>query len=135
MITLLTPSAAKQVLRRISTPIVSVVVIVFFAIAGVEPMGLLWSMKAAPGQKKGLRLLKQDVSKPFVVDVLLLRGHVEVKGKKDLVSAGTVLLAKTTVYRSYLGRGVTAFKVTAGAVRGMLFVPPGRCISGMFYCV
>ena len=33
--------------------------------SGVEPMGLLWSMKQAPEQKKGLRLYKRDVTKPY----------------------------------------------------------------------
>ena len=80
-------------------------------------MDLLWSMKAAPGQKKGLRLVKQDVSQPFVVDVFLLRGHVEIASKKGLDKAGDIVLCKTTVYRNYMDPGVIAFKVRAGAIR------------------
>ena len=30
--------------------------------SGVSPMGLLWSMKPAPGQRKGVRLTKSDVT-------------------------------------------------------------------------
>ena len=41
--------------------------------SGIEPMGLLWSMKQAPGQKKGLRLYKRDVTKPYNG---VLRGNV-----------------------------------------------------------
>ena len=88
-------------------------------------MGLLWSMKAAPGQKKGLRLIKKDVSQPFVVDLFLFRGHVEITCKKDADKADDIVLRRTTVYRSYMGPGVTAFKIRAGAIRGTLFVPPG----------
>lgn len=91
-------------------------------------MGLLWSMKAAPGQKKGLRLVKQDVSKPFVVDVFLLNGHVEINSKKDVDKTSDIVLGKTTIYRNYMGPGVTAFKVKKGAVRGTLFLPPGKRI-------
>ena len=37
--------------------------------SGVEPMGLLWSMKQAPGQKRGLQLTKRDVTQPYNVIV------------------------------------------------------------------
>ena len=96
-------------------------------------MGMLWSMKAASGQKKGLRLVKRDITQPIVVDVFLLRGHVEVAGKKDVDKDGDIILSKTTVYRRYLAKGVTAFNVNAGGVKGMLFVPSGEQMHHGYY--
>lgn len=42
---------------------------------GVLPMGLLWSMKPAPGQREGLRLLKSDVTKPYNVELKCFDDH------------------------------------------------------------
>ena len=43
---------------------------------GVEPMGLVWSMKLSAGQEKASRrLAKWDVTRPYVVNVDVLDGH------------------------------------------------------------
>ena len=44
--------------------------------SGVSPMGLLWSMKPAPGQRKGIRLIKSDVTKPYNIVLNCFGDHV-----------------------------------------------------------
>ncbi|XP_078586105.1 bile acid-CoA:amino acid N-acyltransferase-like [Branchiostoma floridae x Branchiostoma japonicum] len=88
---------------------------------GVEQMGLFWSMQPSPGQKPGLRLRKKDVSTPFLVDVRVHEGHVDVMGEENLP-----WLATKTVERWYLGDGVKRIPVKEGRVRGTLFLPPGE---------
>ena len=44
---------------------------------GVEPMGLLWSMK--PEQRKELRLTKKDVTKPSEVELKCFDNHISPK--------------------------------------------------------
>ncbi|XP_078595618.1 acyl-coenzyme A amino acid N-acyltransferase 1-like isoform X1 [Branchiostoma floridae x Branchiostoma japonicum] len=87
---------------------------------GVDQMGLFWSMQPSPGQKPGLRLRKKDVSTPFLVDVRVHEGHVDVMGEENLS-----WLTNTTVERWYLGHGVKRVPVREGRVRGTLFLPPG----------
>eukprot|EP00058_Branchiostoma_floridae_P000244 XP_002585732.1 hypothetical protein BRAFLDRAFT_114042 [Branchiostoma floridae] len=87
---------------------------------GVDQMGLFWSMQPSPGQKPGLRLRKKDVSTPFLVDVRVHEGHVDVMGEENLP-----WLATTTVERWYLGHGVKRVPVREGRIRGTLFLPPG----------
>ena len=43
---------------------------------GVSAMGLLWSMKPAPGQRKGIRLMKSDLTKPYNIVLNCFDGHV-----------------------------------------------------------
>ena len=51
--------------------------------SGVSAMALLWSMKPAPGQRKGLRLVKRDVTKPFNVELKYFDDHISPsKGSK-----------------------------------------------------
>ncbi|XP_078595701.1 LOW QUALITY PROTEIN: acyl-coenzyme A thioesterase 5-like [Branchiostoma floridae x Branchiostoma japonicum] len=87
---------------------------------GVDQMGLFWSMQPSPGQRPGLRLQKKDVSTPFLVDVRVHEGHVDVMGEENLP-----WLATTTVERWYMGGGVKRVPVREGRVRGTLFLPPG----------
>ncbi|KAI8495155.1 myristoyl-CoA hydrolase [Branchiostoma belcheri] len=89
---------------------------------GIEQMGLFWSLQPSPGQKPGLRLRKKDVSTPFLVDLSLHDGHVDVTGEEENLPD---CLAATTVERWYLGKGVERIPVREGRVRGTLFVPPG----------
>lgn len=39
-------------------------------------MGLLWSMKQAPGQRKGIKLMKSDVTKPYNIVLNCFDDHV-----------------------------------------------------------
>ncbi|XP_019633789.1 PREDICTED: acyl-coenzyme A thioesterase 1-like [Branchiostoma belcheri] len=89
--------------------------------AGIEQMGLFWSMQPSPGQKPGLRLRKKDVSTPFLVEVSVHEGNVAVMGEKNLAC-----LATKTIERWYLGDDVKRIPVKEGRVRGTLFLPPGK---------
>ena len=86
---------------------------------GVEPMGLLWSMKPAPGQMKGLRLMKSDVTKPYEVEVKCFDGHVAPREKSQKP------LSSTTFQKWYMADGVKRIPVREGRVRGVLFIPLG----------
>ena len=88
--------------------------------SGVEPMGLLWSMKPAPGQKKGLRLLKRDVTKPYNVVANCFDGHVTPPHETSLQP-----LSSTTFQRWYMAEGVKRMVVNNERFRGTLFIPPG----------
>ena len=89
--------------------------------SGVEPMGLLWSMKPAPGQRKGVRLLKSDVNKPYVVEVKCYDGHVT--PHQSLASPRP--LSSATFQKWYMADGVKRIPVREGRIRGSLFIPPG----------
>ena len=87
--------------------------------SGVEPMGLLWSMKPAPGQRKGLRLFKMDVTKPYNVTLNCFDGHViPHEGRLQPLSSGTF-------QKWYMADGVKRIPVKEGRIRGTLFLPPG----------
>ena len=91
---------------------------------GVEPMGLLWSMKPAPRQKKGLRLFKRDVTKPYNVALSCFDGHITPQGRQELSSLQ--LLSSATFQKWYMADGVKRIPVREGRIRGTLFIPPGE---------
>ncbi|XP_054592670.1 acyl-coenzyme A thioesterase 1-like [Nothobranchius furzeri] len=76
---------------------------------GVEPMGLLWSMRSETMHK---RFQKTNSSKPHVVKFSV---H-EVKGR---------MLAEATNERLFMGDGFSRVPVSQGNVSGILFTPPG----------
>ena len=87
-------------------------------------MGLFWSLKPAPKQKRGLRLLKRNSQQPLVVQLTVLSGHWTAELDFSNHPSSTTLAAKT-IYRTYLAPGVTAFDIRAGKIRGRLYLPPG----------
>ena len=89
---------------------------------GVEPMGLMWSMKPLPGQRDGIRLLKKDVTKPYVVNLDVFDGHLRLEGEEESVGEP---LTSATFEKSYMKAGVRRIPVREGRVRGTLFLPPG----------
>ena len=89
---------------------------------GVEPMGLLWSMKLSPGQKEGIRLMKKDVTKPYIVNLDVFDGHLRLGGEQESVGEP---LTSVTFEKSYMKAGVRRIPVREGRVRGTLFLPPG----------
>ncbi|XP_078693766.1 acyl-coenzyme A amino acid N-acyltransferase 1-like [Branchiostoma floridae x Branchiostoma belcheri] len=91
---------------------------------GIDQMGLFWSLQPSPGQKTGLRLRKKDVSTPFLVNLSLHNGHVDVTGEEEENLPDC--LAATTVERWYMGEGVERIPVREGRVRGTLFLPPAK---------
>uniref|UniRef100_A0A3B3CIG0 Acyl-CoA thioesterase 19 n=1 Tax=Oryzias melastigma TaxID=30732 RepID=A0A3B3CIG0_ORYME len=86
---------------------------------GVEPMGLLWSLKPVPGSKPGLRMRKKDVQTPMVVAISVFNGHHS-EAFVDQVS-----LASWVVERWYMAPGVRRIPVTEQQLTGTLFLPPG----------
>ena len=90
--------------------------------SGVEPMGLLWSMKQAPEQKKGLRLYKRDVTKPYNGVLSCFDGHVTPHQEQPELQP----LSSTTFQRWYMADGVKRIPVREGRIRGTLFLPPGE---------
>ena len=82
-------------------------------------MGLIWSMKQAPGQREGIRLLKRDVTVPYDIIVNCFDGHV--------IPRETSLLpfSSGTFQKSFMADGVKRVPVREGRIRGTLFLPPG----------
>ena len=89
---------------------------------GIEPMGLLWSMRTSPGQQEGLRLLKRDVTKPYVVGLDVFDGHVRLGGEEARVDEP---LSSATFEKWYINPGVKRVPVREGRIRATLFLPPG----------
>ena len=86
---------------------------------GVEPMGLLWSMKPAPGQRKGLRLSKRDVIKPFEVELKCFDNHISPN------EGSQPPLLSVTFEQWYMADGVKRIVVNDQRFHGTLFIPPG----------
>ncbi|KAG5267895.1 hypothetical protein AALO_G00227150 [Alosa alosa] len=86
---------------------------------GVEPMGLLWSLRPVPGSRHGLRLRKRDVLSPMVVNISVYKGHMtQGFSEKDA-------LATVVTERWYLAPGVQRVEIGKRGVKGTLFIPPG----------
>ncbi|XP_041705424.1 acyl-coenzyme A thioesterase 1 [Coregonus clupeaformis] len=86
---------------------------------GVEPMGLLWSMRPVPGSRTGLRLRKKELHTPMVVHISVYRGHMS-QGFREQAA-----LASVVTERWYMAPGVRRVDITEGGVTGTLFLPPG----------
>ncbi|AWP07914.1 putative acyl-coenzyme A thioesterase 4-like isoform 5, partial [Scophthalmus maximus] len=87
--------------------------------SGVEPMGLLWSLRPVPGSKTGLRMRKMNVQTPMEVTVSVYQGHMT-EGFVDQVPLASVL-----VERWYIAPGIRRIPVTEGGLTATLFLPPG----------
>ncbi|CAL8260592.1 unnamed protein product [Merluccius merluccius] len=87
--------------------------------SGVEPMGLLWSLRPVPGSRPNLRLRKKDIGTPMVVTISLHQGFHTAGFPERRPLAGLV------VERWYLAPGVRRAELTEGGVTGTLFLPPG----------
>ncbi|KAL7403380.1 hypothetical protein ABVT39_028280 [Epinephelus coioides] len=87
--------------------------------SGVEPMGLLWSLRPVPGSKPGLRLRKMNVQTPMEVTISVYEGH-QTEGFADQVP-----LAGVVVERWYMAPSVRRIPVTEDGLTATLFLPPG----------
>ncbi|KAM9328191.1 peroxisomal succinyl-coenzyme A thioesterase-like isoform 2-T2 [Pholidichthys leucotaenia] len=85
--------------------------------SGIEPMGLLWSMRPVPGSRKGLRLRKLNIRTPMLVDISVYSGHEDFTDQTPLASVLTE--------RWYMAPGVKRIEIQEERVRGTLFIPPG----------
>ncbi|KAM3865854.1 acyl-coenzyme A thioesterase 3-like [Diretmus argenteus] len=79
---------------------------------GVEPMGLLWSMRPDVPHNK---FYKSDARKPHFVKFSV--HDEEAEGR---------MLAEEVNERHVMGEGVVRLPVTTGNIRGVLFTPPGE---------
>uniref|UniRef100_A0A8C6TX54 Uncharacterized protein n=1 Tax=Neogobius melanostomus TaxID=47308 RepID=A0A8C6TX54_9GOBI len=86
---------------------------------GVEPMGLLWSLRPVPGSKPGLRLRKMNVETPMEVTVSVYQGHLSEDFSEQRA------LAAVVVERWYMAPGVRRIPVTEHGLTATLFLPPG----------
>ncbi|XP_014674582.1 PREDICTED: acyl-coenzyme A amino acid N-acyltransferase 1-like [Priapulus caudatus] len=87
----------------------------------VMPMGLFCSLVPMPGQKKGLRLIKKDVTTPLTFELSVYDGIHHI----DDIDHTTPMLAFTSIERSYLAKGVSVQEINHGNIRGRLFLPEG----------
>ncbi|KAJ8373661.1 hypothetical protein SKAU_G00042410 [Synaphobranchus kaupii] len=86
---------------------------------GMEPMGLLWSLRPVPGSRTGLRLRKMDVCSPMLVHISVHRGHIS-QGFREATP-----LACAVAKRWYMAPGVRRVEVREKGVKGTFFLPPG----------
>ena len=95
---------------------------------GIEQMGFLWGMTQTPGQRKGLRLMKRDVTKPYIVELNCFDGHLKPgKGFVNSLAQHTLQpIASAALEKWYIGEGVQRIPVREGGIRGTLFIPPGN---------
>ncbi|KAA8590400.1 hypothetical protein FQN60_014334 [Etheostoma spectabile] len=87
--------------------------------SGVEPMGLLWSLRPVPGSKPWLRMRKMNVQTPMEVTISVYPGY-QTEGFLDQVS-----LAGVVVERWYMAPGVRRIPITEAGLTATLFLPPG----------
>ncbi|XP_070763326.1 peroxisomal succinyl-coenzyme A thioesterase-like [Enoplosus armatus] len=87
--------------------------------SGVEPMGLLWSLRPVPGSKPWLRLRKVNAQTPMEVTISAYQGH-QTEGFVDQVP-----LACAVVERWYIAPGVRRIPITENGLIAALFLPPG----------
>lgn len=90
-------------------------------VSGVEPMGLFWSMIQEPWQNSHW-IMKDDVTTPLDSHISVITGVVP---EHRVLSGRNALLCSVVCHRYYMAEGVTRTEVTAGRVRGTLFIPPG----------
>ncbi|XP_076863383.1 acyl-CoA thioesterase 19 [Brachyhypopomus gauderio] len=87
--------------------------------SGVEPMGLLWSMRPVPGSRTGLRFRKIDACTPIEVRISVYGGHLH-EGFQEKSP-----LASVVVERWYMAPGTQRVDVREKGLKGTLFIPPG----------
>ncbi|XP_039988269.1 acyl-coenzyme A thioesterase 1-like [Xiphias gladius] len=87
--------------------------------SGVEPMGLLWSLRPVPGSRPGLRMRKMNVQTPMEVTISVFQGH-QTEGFLDQVPLACVM-----VERWYMAPGVRRIPITVDGLTATLFLPSG----------
>ncbi|XP_077598991.1 peroxisomal succinyl-coenzyme A thioesterase-like isoform X1 [Stigmatopora nigra] len=85
---------------------------------GVEPMGLLWSIRPVLGSKPGLRMRKMNVETPMEFTISVYQDHLtEFKEK--------AVLASQLVERWYMAPGVLRTPIMEHGLTATLFLPSG----------
>ncbi|XP_077865744.1 acyl-coenzyme A thioesterase 2, mitochondrial-like [Saccoglossus kowalevskii] len=93
---------------------------------GIEPMGLFWSMVQSPGQKKGIRYVKLDVTQPSNVELSLYPGYLGINELQDSKPMTT-----TRILRVFMDEHMERFEVKVGRVRGTLIKPKGQLTNNV----
>ena len=88
---------------------------------GVEPNGLLWSMRAVGAKGYSERLRIKDVAAPFVTHFSVVDGHVMVTEIPD--DGNMAVLCTQTLERTYQAEHVIRKPIRIGRIRGMMFIP------------
>ena len=85
-------------------------------------------MTQAPGQRKGLRLAKKDVTKPYNIQLNCFDGHLSPEeGFVNILAKNNLKpIASSSLEKFYMSDGVRRIPVKEGRVRGTLFLPPGN---------
>ncbi|KAF7702066.1 hypothetical protein HF521_001349 [Silurus meridionalis] len=86
---------------------------------GVEPMGLLWSMKPIPGSRTGLRFRKTDVYTPMDVHISVYEDHLT-EGFREKPP-----IALAVTQRWYTAPGIQRVNVTDKGLEAAIYIPPG----------
>jgi len=76
-------------------------------------------MKPAPGQRKGTRLMKSDVTKPYNIVLNCFDDHVTPS------ESSLQPLSSVTFQKWHMAEGVKRIPVREGRIRGALFIPQG----------
>ena len=84
-------------------------------------MGLFWSLQPSPGQGKGLRFTKKDVTTPISYHIKA----VSQSSEKGASAVGDVV-TDTTIEKVYLAKGVKRIPIKEGKLKGTLFIPEGN---------
>ena len=95
-------------------------------------MGLFWSMMQEPGQPRGVRITKRDVTTPLVTSLALYDGHLT--NFNDILQSEPV--ATCSVKRWYMASHVRRTEIREGDLRGTFFIPQGQTnkLSLTFAC-
>lgn len=86
---------------------------------GVQPMGLLWSMKPIPGSRTGLRFRKKDTYTPVDVYMSVYEDHLN-EGFREKPPVASVVAE-----RWYVAPGVQRVNVTEKGLNAALYIPTG----------
>ena len=89
-------------------------------------MGLFWSMKPTPDMRRGMRLLKADVTTPLVARLDVHSDHVTVLDSRCPPSTP---LVSAEVRRWYKSPDVDRVLVRDGELFGTMFVPKGMYMN------
>ena len=82
----------------------------------------------APGQRKGLRLSKKDVTKSYNIQLNCFDGHLSPEeGFVNVLKKNNLHpIASLSLEKSYMADGVQRILVRERGLRGTLFLPRGN---------
>lgn len=103
----------------------------YYALSGVDGMGLFWSLTPVPGVSESPLLRQVDVTTPLVFKLTVIDQHIPFA---DLQLPATILLATGEVERWYKHMTVSRIVVREDSLRGTLFLPAGKSLYFSWLC-